>query len=45
MKKIKTILLSQEKTVWGKPMLSKVLSFLLYNPQVVIPVWGEAIAY
>ena len=45
MKKIKTILLSQEKTVWGKPMLSKVLSFLLYYPQVVLPVCGGAIAY
>ena len=45
MKKIKTILLSQDKTVWGKPMLSKVLCFLLYYPQVVLPVCGGAIAY
>ena len=45
MKKIKTILLSQEKTVWGKPMFSKVLSFLLYYPQVVLPICGGAIAY
>ena len=45
MKKIKTILLSQEKTMWGRPMLSKVLSFLLYYPQVVLPVCGVAIAY
>lgn len=45
MKKIKTILLSQEKTVWGRPMFSKILSFLLYYPQVVFPVCGGAIAY
>ena len=45
MKKIKTIFLSQEKTVWGRPMVFKVLSFLLYYPQVVLPVCGGAIAY